>query len=303
MINSVTKKNNIDGILLLNKPYGLSSNTALQKVKRIFNAAKAGHTGTLDPLATGLLPICFGEATKFSSFLLDSNKEYFATIKLGQTTTTYDAEGDITASMKVNCTKSEILECMSFFCGQIMQIPPIYSALKVNGKALYEYARSNEEVLIKSRQIYIYELELLEHIEIDIIKIRVKCSKGTYIRSLAHDLGQKLGCGAHLIGLVRTKSAELKLDEHITFDYLGSLSLVELQQHLLPVDYMLMQYPIIELNLDTFLYIKNGHEFSSQNQLSSKIARLYYNGQFLGIANNDGKVIKPQRLINTTKLF
>ena len=156
-----TIKKNINGVLLLSKPIGLSSNQALQKVKRLYHATKAGHTGTLDPLATGLLPICFGEATKFSSYLLDGNKEYIATIKLGISTTTYDAEGDITAITAVNLSNHDIENVVDSFLGTYVQIPPIYSALKVNGKALYEYARNGEEVAIKSREVELFTLEIL----------------------------------------------------------------------------------------------------------------------------------------------
>ncbi len=204
-------KQNISGVLLLNKPYGLSSNTALQKAKRIFNAAKAGHTGTLDPLATGLLPICFGEATKFSSFLLDADKEYVATIKLGAATTTYDAEGEITSTATVTSSQAQILDCINSFLGKITQYPPIYSALKVNGRAMYDYARSGEQVEVKSREVTIHELELLKFINNDEFTLRVLSSKGTYIRSIAHDIGQKIGCGAHLSGLIRTKTNQFNL--------------------------------------------------------------------------------------------
>jgi len=221
-------KQNISGVLLLNKPYGLSSNTALQKTKRIFNAAKAGHTGTLDPLATGLLPICLGEATKFSSFLLDADKEYIATIKLGVATTTYDAEGEITANNKVTSSNAEILECINSFIGKITQYPPIYSALKVKGRALYDYARNGEEVEIKSREVTIHELELIEFISEDEFNLRVLSSKGTYIRSLAHDIGQKLGCGAHLSGLVRTKTNHFNIQQSKTLEELSNIEPNEL---------------------------------------------------------------------------
>ena len=296
-------KNQINGVLLLNKPLGLSSNTALQKVKRIFNAAKAGHTGTLDPLATGLLPICFGEATKFSSFLLDGDKEYIATIKLGQATTTYDAEGEIIGSHSVDCSESEIRQCISSFIGTITQIPPIYSALKVNGKPLYQYARSGEEVAIKSREICIHKIEIEEFLAADVVRIRVLSSKGTYIRSLAHDIGIKLGCGAHLIGLIRTKSNEFRLDEKLTLDYLAEIGSDKQDGLLLPIDIMVMHLPRYELNQDEFNMVKNGHTFLSKQNIQHEQVRLYNNGKFLGVAIVGESMIKPQRLINTVTLL
>ncbi len=294
-------KQEINGVVLLNKPLGLSSNTALQKTKRLFNAVKAGHTGTLDPLATGLLPICFGEATKFSSFLLDGDKEYIATIKLGQTTSTYDAEGEITSSTLVQSTETQILDCINGFKGIITQTPPIYSALKVNGKALYQYARSGEEVVIKSREICIHEIELIEYLALDIIKIRVLSSKGTYIRTLANDIGQKLGCGAHLIGLVRTKSNQFVLDEKLTIDYIAGLPSLDRQQLLLPIDIMLSGMPKYELNEHEFSYIKNGHSFGAAKDMLDNQVRLYMDDNtFLGVANVIQSVVTPLRLINTS---
>ena len=336
----------INGVLLLDKPIGLSSNTALQKAKRIYNAIKAGHTGTLDPLATGLLPICFGEATKFSSFLLDADKEYVATIKLGSTTTTYDAEGDITSTSLVNCTLTDIQKCLKTFLGKIIQIPPIYSALKVNGKALYEYARSNQEVEIKSREVNIYELELLnandancyitptkmqscpeikspvipaqagihnganiqpskQNLESMIItefKLRVVCSKGTYIRSLAHDIGQKLGCGAYLTGLVRTKTNDFNLTQAITLDTLAGLPVDELQNQLLPVDILVEHLPKLNLSDEQFAKVKYGHSFSyvPSKEYANQTVRLYYNQLFLGLGMVNKSHVDIVRLVDTT---
>jgi len=312
----------INGVLLLDKPLGISSNAALQKAKRIYNALKAGHTGTLDPLATGLLPICFGEATKFSSFLLDADKEYIATIKLGITTTTYDAEGDITNTSPVNCTGANIQECLKTFLGKITQIPPIYSALKVNGKALYEYARSNQEVEIKSREIEIYELELLNndascvipaeaviHINkspeskiVTQFNLRVLCSKGTYIRSLAHDIGQKLGCGAHLIGLTRTKTNKFNQSQAITLDELSSLSTEELQSQLLPVDILVEHLSKLILSDEQFGKVKYGHAFLyvAVAEYENQFVRLYYNEAFLGLGTANKNQVNIVRLVDTS---
>ena len=295
-----TIRDKIDGVLLLNKPLGLSSNTALQKIKRLFNAQKAGHTGTLDPLATGLLPICFGEATKFSSFLLDGDKEYLATIKLGQATTTYDAEGEITCEHPVTCSTDDILSCLSAFSGQITQIPPIYSALKVNGKALYQYARSGEEVQIKSRVITVHALELTSHEAKNIIQIRVRCSKGTYIRTLAHDIGLTLGCGAHLIALKRTCSNHFQLDENLSLDKLTLLDPSELLKLLLPPDNLVVQLPALNISDDEFLRLKHGHSFAID--AVSGTFKLYYQYRFLGVGVINDNFLHPQRLINTSSL-
>lgn len=293
-------KQNISGVFLLNKPYGLSSNAALQKTKRIFNAAKAGHTGTLDPLATGLLPICFGEATKFSSFLLDADKEYIATIKLGVTTTTYDAEGEVTANKKVTNSKAEIKDCINSFLGKITQYPPIYSALKVRGRALYDYARNGEEVEIKSREITIHELELIEFISEDEFTLRVLSSKGTYIRSLAHDIGQKLGCGAHLSGLVRTKTNHFYIQQSKTMEELSIIAPEKLVNLLLPADVLVGHLGKIELSDAQYAEIKYGHpcKLADTNEVIYPI-RLYYGNMFLGIATIDNQFIKPIRLCNT----
>lgn len=294
-------KKKIDGILLLNKEIGISSNAALQKVKWLYNAAKAGHTGTLDPMATGLLPICFGEATKFSSFLLNANKEYIALIKLGVTTDTYDAEGKIILVNHVDFTAEAIKECINSFIGVSNQIPPIYSALKVNGKALYSYARTNQMVEIKAREIEILNLEIIEFLSENIIKLRVLCSKGTYIRSLAHDIGQKLGCGASLVGLKRVKTNSFILNEDITISYLQDLDDVEKQKLLLPIDALVEHLESFNLTHEQFHYVKNGHQFSyphKEADIAEKL-RLYYNKIFLGIANRENGIIKPERLVNT----
>ncbi len=294
-----SKKTNINGVLLFNKPIGISSNNALQKIKYLFNAKKAGHTGTLDPLATGLLPICFGEATKFSSFLLDGNKEYIATIKLGETTTTYDAEGDITSTTVVNVSPTEIINTVNSFLGKQIQTPPIYSALKLNGKALYEYARNGIVVNIKSREVEFYELEILEFLENNQFKIRVLSSKGTYIRSLAHDIGQVLGCGAHLSGLIRTKTNSFNLNEQLTLDHLQSLNSEELLSKLLPTDVLVRIIPTLEISDMQFNKIKFGNAFLLSSPITEvdEVVRLYHNGIFLGIAHVTGCKVKPERLV------
>ncbi|MCE2705946.1 MAG: tRNA pseudouridine(55) synthase TruB [Proteobacteria bacterium] len=293
-------RQDINGVLLLNKPLGLSSNATLQKVKHLYHAKKAGHTGTLDPLATGLLPICFGEATKFSSFLLDGNKEYIATIQLGISTTTYDAEGEITEQSNVNTSKEDICNVVNSFLGKITQTPPIFSALKVNGKPLYEYARNGIDVEVKSREIEILELEILEYLNDKQFKLRILCSKGTYIRSLAHDIGKLLGCGAHLGGLVRTKTNEFSLDKRINLEFLNNMPDEEKIALLLPVDILVSSIPILEINAHEFDKIKFGNPFirSSLNNIPESNVRLYYEAKFLGIANIMRDKVQPSRLVN-----
>jgi tRNA pseudouridine55 synthase len=331
----------LDGVLLLNKPQGISSNLALQKVKRLFGAKKAGHTGTLDPLATGLLPICLGEATKFSSYGIDAPKEYIATIQLGITTSTYDVEGEVLTQTKVDISKDQILEVLNGFIGQISQIPPIYSAIKLNGKALYKYARENIEVDIAPRIVTIESIEFLEFLANDtystylnsglgegakkrttctqkyirsefsthdnvqdsktksIFVIKVRSSKGTYIRSLAFDIGQKLGCGATLKALKRTEVLNLCLDEKITLEYLANLSSDERLNLLLPIDTFILELPKIELNQEEMIQVKFGRSFKfHQTLLNCAKIRLYCQENFLGIASVVDNLVTPIRLLN-----
>ncbi len=220
------KKNrlNLNGVIIIDKVKGDTSNRVLQKIKRLYNAQKAGHTGTLDPMATGVLPICFGRATKISQYLLDADKEYIATIKLGVETDSGDAEGNVIANCDniPSMSESELDVLLNDFRGEISQVPPMYSALKHNGQPLYKLAREGITVEIKPRNITIHELELLSF-DYDIIKIRVKSSKGTYIRSLAIDIGKKMGCGAHLIGLQRTNSGPFNISQAHQFEDLCEL--------------------------------------------------------------------------------
>jgi tRNA pseudouridine55 synthase len=205
----------VDGVLLLDKPQGQTSNGALQTARRLYNAAKAGHTGTLDPMATGLLPLTFGEATKFSQMLLDADKAYEATVRLGIETDTGDAEGRPIASAPVSVTPDEVARALSLFTGEIEQVPPMYSALKCAGKPLYEYARAGIEIERAPRKVRIHALEFVA-LEGDAFRIRVDCSKGTYIRTLAIDLGRALGCGAHLSALRRTRIGPFAVDAAVT---------------------------------------------------------------------------------------
>lgn len=236
----------VHGVILLDKPLGLSSNGALQKVKWLLRALKAGHTGTLDPQATGVLPLCFGSATKFAQIHLEANKRYQAIVRLGVTTTTGDAEGDIIKTSSVTVSQDQLAQMQTRFMGEITQMPPMYSALKHEGKALYEYAREGIEVERKSRQVTIYALNL-HLVDAQTVEMDVVCSKGTYIRTLASDIGDALGCGASLSSLRRLASGMVEIDECITLDALQVMTEEERMTLLKPPDYLLKDLPVITL--------------------------------------------------------
>lgn len=295
-------KRAINGVLLLDKPLGFSSNQALQKVKWLFTAAKAGHTGTLDPLATGLLPICLGEATKFAQYVTDADKTYFATIKLGITTSTGDAEGEVLTTTPVNITQTQFESACANFVGQINQMPPMYSALKHEGKALYEYARAGIDIERKVRQVIIQNIEI-NAFKADVAKITVICSKGTYIRTLAEDIGALLGCGGHLIGLRRIETAGYVLTQSVTIEQLEALSVEARDALLLPVDSAIEHLPRVFLNADSSYFILQGQAVWQSGKTPAGDLRLYDdNHQFLGLGflQDDGKVA-PKRLIQKTQ--
>ena len=243
-------RRHLHGVILLDKPLGLSSNDALQKVRRLMRAEKAGHTGTLDPLATGLLPLCFGAATKFSQVSLDADKRYLATLKLGVTTTTGDAEGEVLQTRPVTpeqVNADNIATACERFTGPIEQVPPMHSALKHQGKALYEYAREGIDIERPPRPVTIHRIDILNW-QGDVLELDVQCSKGTYIRTLAQDIGEALGCGAHLIGLRRTGSGGVSLDGAVTLEALMAASEAERDAHLLPADILLNDWPEVLLS-------------------------------------------------------
>ena len=243
----------VHGVLLLDKPLGFSSNQALQKAKWLLRAEKAGHTGTLDPLATGVLPICFGAATKFSQLHLDADKSYETTVRLGVTTTTGDAEGEVVDTRPVTCSVGQVVEVLDRFTGPIEQIPPMHSALKKDGKALYEYAREGLTVDRAPRQVTIHELELLEldlRGEAPFLKLRVQCSKGTYIRTLGEDIAQALDCGGYLSMLRRLQTGPFSADQCITVEALEALPEEERLASLLPVQALLPQHMPVTLDCD-----------------------------------------------------
>lgn len=291
-------KRNINGVLLLDKPLGFSSNQALQKVKWLFQAAKAGHTGTLDPLATGLLPICLGEATKFAQYVTDADKSYIATIKLGATTTTGDAEGEVLSTFPVSVAPSQFSAACQQFIGEISQIPPMYSALKHEGKALYTYAREGVDIARQARLISIKSISV-DSFLVDIAQISVTCSKGTYIRTLAEDIGKELGCGAHLIGLRRTETAGYLLSNAFTIQQLEALPIEARDALLLPVDSAIETLPKVILNTDAAYYLMQGQPVWQAGKITRGELRIYdENQQFLGLGflQDDGK-IAPKRLI------
>ena len=290
----------VDGVLLLDKPVGLSSNDALMKAKRVFNAKKAGHTGTLDPFATGLLPLCFGEATKFSQDLLEADKTYEATVHLGIMTTTGDTEGEVIEQREVNVTREQIEAALARFRGPIFQVPPMYSALKRDGKALYEYAREGITLEREARPVTIHGLSLIDYTA-PMLKILVTCSKGTYVRVLGEDIGAALGCGAHLNALRRVQVGSLSTERMITLE--------DLQAHpdpmslLAPVDALLSSFPSVELTQDLAKRFLNGQRLALGKETvvvptSLGRVRVYHEGKLLGTANlQEYAILAPERLI------
>ena len=294
------RRDPVDGVLLLDKPVGLSSNDALMKAKRVFNAKKAGHTGTLDPFATGLLPLCFGEATKFSQDLLEADKTYEATVHLGIMTTTGDTEGEVIEQRAVDVTREQVEAALARFRGPILQVPPMYSALKRDGKALYEYAREGITLEREARPVTIHGLSLIDYTA-PYLKILVTCSKGTYVRVLGEDIGAALGCGAHLNALRRVQVGNLTTERMITLE--------ELQAHpdplslLAPVDALLSSFPSVELTLDLAKRFLNGQRLALGKeavQVPSGLGRVrvYHDGKLLGTANlQEYAILAPERLI------
>ena len=293
----------IHGVFLLDKPQGMSSNDIMQKVKRIFQANKAGHTGALDPLATGMLPICLGEATKFSQFLLDADKRYLVTAKLGERTDTSDAEGQIFDTREVNVKTPEILTALEQFRGDILQVPTMFSALKHNGKPLYEYARQGITVEREARPITIFELNFIEY-NAPYLTLEVHCSKGTYIRTLVDDLGEALGCGAHVTMLRRTAVADYPTEKMLDWHALQSLAeqqdLALLDALLLPMDTAVAKLPALTLNESQTQGIGFGQriKFDNPNRLQGQVRLFSHENRFLGVAVIDeNNVIRPQRLV------
>ncbi len=296
----------VNGILVLDKPLGVSSNQALQSAKRLFFAAKAGHTGSLDPLATGVLPLCFGEATKFSQYLLDADKAYASTITLGVSTASGDADGEVLAEHDASAlTETDIATALEQFRGEIDQVPSMFSALKRDGQPLYKLARQGIEVEREARRVTIKRLELRAfrpgvRAEVD---IELECSKGTYVRSLAEDLGKALGCGGHVTALRRTRSGPFGLDNSVSLAALESLKqndeLAHMDAFLLPAESALGALPLVELTESGGFYLRQGQPVLVPNAPASGIVRVALeSGEFLGVGEilDDGRVA-PRRLI------
>lgn len=292
----------VNGVLLLDKPVGFSSNDALIKAKRVLNAKKAGHTGTLDPFATGLLPLCFGEATKFSQDLLESDKTYLATVHLGITTTTGDTEGEAVETKPVDVTLDQIEAALARYRGPILQTPPMYSALKRDGKALYEYAREGIVLEREARPVTIHALTLVAY-DAPFLKIAVTCSKGTYVRVLGEDIGAALGCGAHLNALRRTEVGPLTIEGMITLDDLlahpDPLSLLQ------PVDALLSSFPALELTPELARRFLQGQRLALGKEdivvpEQQGRVRIYHDGSLLGTGIlGEYAILAPERLIST----
>ena len=293
-------KRDITGVLLLDKPLGLSSNAALTRAKILFEAAKAGHTGTLDPAASGLLPVCFGEATKYAGYLLNAGKTYEAVIQLGVTTSTGDAEGEVLSRQAVAVTPEAVQGALSRFTGPITQIPPMHSALKCQGRRLYELARAGLEVTRAPRQVTIYALNLTE-LNGDLLTIRAACSKGTYIRVLAEDIGQALGCGAHLAALRRTRVADFDLVAAIGLEDLGELPLAQRGARLLAPDCLLGHLPRLDVSGEEAIRLLHGNWVDAPALAAAGEVRLYGTaGEFLGVgALEPGRQLTPRRMMSS----
>ena len=297
----------ISGVLLLDKPAGITSNKALQEIKHLFGAAKAGHTGSLDPLATGMLPICLGEATKISAFLLDADKRYRVTCRLGITTSTADADGEVVQTRDCShITMKHIEKLVPEFSGSISQVPPMYSAVKHQGQRLYALAREGIEVERKPRTVQIYQL-LLHSLSEGLLDIEVACSKGTYIRTLVEDMGEALGCGAHVVQLRRLSVGPFDGDM-VSIDELRAAAdasdagrFAALDEYLLPIDSAIANWPDVHLDPSAAFYIKQGQAIQVPHAPTEGWVRIYDNSQFLGVGEiqDDGRVA-PRRMIQAS---
>lgn len=293
------KGRDINGIILLDKGIGLSSNAALQKVKRLFFAKKAGHTGALDPLASGILPICLGQATKVAGFLLDDNKRYFVRGKFGQTTDTLDCEGEVSNTRSIeHLNEQKIRQAVKSFEGDIEQIPPMYSALKRDGQPLYKLARQGIEVERKARPVTIHKIEYLGY-ENGIVSLEVSCSKGTYIRSLIADIGEQLGCGAHIIELRRTGFAHINIEQAIKFadlELLASDDYQQLDSHLFKSEDLLPNIHSVSIDEQQSVDIRYGRKIKVENEVNNLVKIFDENARFLGIGQIEDNYLQPKRL-------
>ncbi len=292
----------ISGVLLLDKPGSMTSNSALQAARRLLNAAKAGHTGTLDPMATGLLPLTFGEATKFSADLLDADKSYRATLQLGVTTSTGDADGEALETRAVNVSSAELEAVLSRFVGTIEQIPPMHSALKRDGRPLYELARAGIEIDRAPRQVMVYRLAAVGQSG-SLAVVDVACSKGTYVRVLAEDIGRALGCGAHLAALRRTRAGRLDVDDAVTLSALEAMTTEARRSLLLPEDELLASLAAVRLDEALAERFRQGQRLAMEAEPRGHRVRVYAGiNELLGTATiNQWGVVEPERLISKEK--
>ena len=285
----------VDGVLLLDKPVGLTSNAALQRLKRLYRAEKAGHTGTLDPLASGLLPICFGEATKFAHTLLDAEKTYVAAIRMGVTTSTADAEGEVLRERPVEASRVDVEAALPRFLGKIAQRPPRHAALKFQGRNYYEYARAGIEIPRAERDVVVSELALERWSPPD-FTVRVRCGKGTYVRVLAEDIGEALGCGAHLAALRRIVIGGFELGGAATLENLATLSEAQRDHRLLAPDALVVALPRLDLDLSEAARLRQGQAIA-RSGLSDGVYRTYASGMFAGVAYSHQGSLRPRRLV------
>ena len=291
----------VDGVLLLDKPYAMTSNAALQSVRRLLNAQKAGHTGTLDPLASGLLALTFGEATKFSADLLHADKTYVAGIKLGQKTTTGDLEGEFIETRPVQVTRADIEKTPESFRGDILQVPPMFSALKRDGKTLYDLAREGVSIEREARSVRIEKLEILQFAD-ELLTVEVTCSKGTYIRVLAEDIGEALGCGAHLACLRRTKVGTLSLEDRVSLEALESMNIQERLNVLKPLDALMTTLPAVHLSENDRVRFCHGQRLALGLRSCPRVTVYGPAEPMVGTARvNECRVLEPSRLIANTK--
>ena len=288
-------KQNIHGVILLDKPLGMSSNQALQKVKWIFSAKKAGHTGSLDPLASGLLPLCFGQATKVSQYLLDSHKKYVTVIRLGETTDTLDSEGEVLETNEVDVSEVQLEAALDQFRGQISQVPPMYSALKKDGQPLYKLARKGQSIERPARDMTVYNLSA-SRVDERHVELQVHCSSGFYIRSLAHDLGQVLGCGAHVVELRRTDIKSINVSQAFSLDYLETAALESVLQ---PIDSLLGEMPKLQISDAQAQSLTHGKATSAEDLTTTEVTRLYTpSNRLFGIGE-----VSSEGLLRTHRMF
>ncbi len=288
----------VDGVLLLDKPEGLSSNAALQRAKRLLAAEKAGHTGTLDPLASGLLPLCFGDATKFAQAILDAEKEYVATVRFGVATSTGDAEGEIVDEKPVEFSRGDLDATLAAFTGRIVQVPPRHAALKYRGRSYYDYARAGIDIPRAPRTVDVHALEVLEY-ALPIVALRVACSKGTYVRVLAEDLGAALGSCAHLAALRRTRAGPFVLERAVTLEALERMDAAGRDALLLPVDSPLVELPRLAVDAGGARALIQGREPPSPLGASGRYRCYDDDGRFLGVIDADRGRLRAVRLART----